>query len=360
MLATRSPHYSVRYSWRLTAARQPLIYGQDLNDTMNNRLALGVDGGGSKVDAILVDETGTVLGWGRSGSAAGVYVSLSDARKAYDEAIHAAMGSYRPHTLWISGIPKYGFEGVGIAAPESHFVDAGEVARALASALETYGLVVLSGTGAFVSGITETGESVHLDSLGPILGDHGSGYQIGLMGIRAAMAASWSPKRQTILEQVVPRALGVNSTSDIYKLVYIEDIGRSGIASVAKAVATAAEQGDAIARKIILQAADDIADVLADVIDRLGARDADYALVASGGVAQGSRLYWDRVCERALEIAPRLRPVQPRIPPCAGAALLALKAMGVLWSHGLLESIESSSRRYQEMSEGGSRQSNVQ
>lgn len=326
----------------------------------NHRLALGVDGGGSKVDAILVDETGTILGWGRSGSAAGVYVSLSDARKAYDEAIRMAMGSYRPHTLWISGIPKYGFEGVGVDTPESHFIDAGEASRALASALETCGLVVLSGTGAFVSGITETGESVHLDSLGPILGDHGSGYQIGLMGIRAAMAASWSPKRQTILEQVVPKALAVNSTSDIYRLVYMENIGRSGIASVAKGVAAAAEEGDAIARKIILQSADDIADVLADVIYRLKAQDANYALVASGGVAQGSRLYWERVCERALEIAPRLRPVQPKVPPCAGAALLALKAMGVPWSDGLLESIESSSAQYQEMLQGGSTQSSVQ
>jgi N-acetylglucosamine kinase-like BadF-type ATPase len=306
----------------------------------SKRLALGVDGGGSKVDAILIDETGKVLGWGRSGSAAGVYVSLQEARKAYDEAIRTALGNHRLQNLWIAGIPKHEFEGVGGLTPDLRYIDASETTRALASAMEVHGLVVLSGTGSFVSGITEKGETVHLDSLGPILGDHGSGYQIGLMGIRAAVAASWSPKRQTVLEQTVPKALGVNSPKEIYDLVYIKDIGRAGIASTAKAVVTAAEEGDAIARKIVLQAADDIADVLEDAIYRLKAQSKNYALVASGGIAQGSRLYWSRVCERALAIAPYLRPVQPKVPPCVGAALLALKAMGIPWSQELLTKIE--------------------
>jgi hypothetical protein len=59
-------------------------------------------------------------------------------------------------------------------------------------------------------------------------------------------------------------------------------------------------------------------------------------------------MYWGRICERALKIAPRLVPVQPVIRPCVGAALIALKAMGVPWSQELLSRIEETQKPYLE------------
>ena len=308
--------------------------------SLRKRLSLGVDAGGTKSDAVLIDETGAVIGWGRGGSAHSLYVGTQAALESYAEAVKSALGDHHPNELWVAGPWYRALDALDIGLPEVRFVQARELTMGLAMALETCGVLVLSGTGSFVGGLTESGQTLTLDGLGPVLGDHGSGYQIGLMGIRAAMASCWSPRRRTVLEQIIPRELGVRTLEGVFDLVYTQHIGRSRIASAARAVARAAEDGDEIARNIILHAADDISEVLADVIGRLGIEDSDLALVASGGVAQGSALYWDRVCERALEIAPRLRPIRPKVRPCVGAALLALKAMGIAWSHDLLARIE--------------------
>lgn len=305
------------------------------------RLALGVDGGGTKVDAILMDECGNVLGRGSGGSAHALYVGREVASESYMTAISQALDGYRPTSLWVAGVHQHRLDDLGIEC-QVHYVPAGEVSMGLAMALETRGILVLAGTGSFVCGITEDGRHMHLDGLGPILGDYGSGYWIGLRGLRAAMAATWSERRRTILSQILPTELGVGGLEGVFRMIYFEHAGRSEIASAAKTVMRAAEEGDRVAREIVLGVADDISDVLEDVIHGLGLEDSDCALVASGGIAQNGRLYWSRVCERALKIAPRLRPIQPKITPSCGAALLALKEMGIEWTPELLTNIEQS------------------
>jgi len=310
------------------------------------RLALGVDGGGTKTDAVLVDDAGNVLGMGRGGSAHGLFVGPETVRNSYADAIRGALGNRRPQKLWVTRVPARVFERMGIEIAELHVVVCDELSMGLAMALETHGLVALSGTGSFVAGLTESGKSVYLDGLGPVLGDYGSAYQIGLTGMRAAAASSWSSERRTVLAQLIPRHFGVVHPSEVFEMVYTRHMDRLRIASAAKAVIGAAESGDAVAGRIVLQAADDISDVLADLVHELGIEDRDYALVASGGVVQNCDMYWERICERALDIAPRLRPIRPRILPCVGAALLALRAMGVPWSRELLSRIEETQRPY--------------
>ena len=312
------------------------------------RLALGVDGGGTKSDAVLINEHGSVLGWGRGGTGQILWAGRDAALENYSEAVRTALSDRQPGELWVAGLYGRVLDRLGLGETGVQFVRADELTRGFASALETHGILVLSGTGAFVSALTESGESVTLDGLGPVLGDHGSGYQIGLMGMRAALSASWGSQRATALEQTVPRELGVTTTNDVFNLVYMEQIGRSRIASAAKAVIQAADDGDRIAREIVLQAADDIVTTLGDIIVRMHLEDSDYALVASGGIAQSCRMYWDRVCESALAIAPNLRPIQPKVRPCIGAALLALKEMGVSWTQELLARIEETQQPFLE------------
>lgn len=313
---------------------------------MYQTLALGIDGGGTKSDAVLIDEQGNVLGWGRAGTGQALWAGREGAQEAYTEAIHEALGDLKPGELWVAGLYEGIFSNMGFDGIEAHHVHAGELTRGLATAMEDHGILILSGTGAFVAALTESGEHVTFDGLGPVLGDHGSGYQIGHMGMRAAMMSGWGPERKTILEELVPRELGVETTRDVFNLVYMHHIGRSRIASAAKAVVHAAYDGDTIAKNIVIQAANDISDTLKDIVRKLGLQDSHYALVASGGIAQNCGMFWDRVCERVSEFAPSLRPIQPRVRPCIGSALLALKAMGVPWSQELLARIEETQQPF--------------
>ena len=170
------------------------------------------------------------------------------------------------------------------------------------------------------------------------------------------MTASWGPERSTSLKELVPRALGVESANEVFNLVYRDHIGRSRIASAAKAVLAAAQDGDRIAHDIIIRAADDISGVLMDVVRTLRLEESDYALVASGGIAQNYGMFWDRICERASEFAPRLRPIRPKVRPCIGSALLGLHAMGVEWSQGLLARIEETQAPFLAALEGWTEQ----
>lgn len=68
---------------------------------------------------------------------------------------------------------------------------------------ETHGVVVVAGTGALVGGRTRQGHTLTLDGLGPILGDFGSGYAIGLQALRTAAQAAMQPGHHASLKERV-------------------------------------------------------------------------------------------------------------------------------------------------------------
>ena len=172
------------------------------------------------------------------------------------------------------------------------------------------------------------------------MGDYGSGYEIGLCGIRSACAATWLKSRQTSLEKAVPRFLDVDDLHDVFRLVYVDRVvGRRQLASIAKVVDREAEKGDRIAIDCLLKAADELANLAVDVVNELDMSQTPFPVIAIGGVAQRSRIWWERMCRRIAEAAPDMRPVIPRVRPVVGAALLALREIGVDSTAELLDRI---------------------
>lgn len=296
------------------------------------RYALGIDGGGSKCEAALVEETGRVVGWGRGGPVHGYYDPPEVISASYLEAVRAALAGVEGAAVWVAGqIPPLEIlvRGVGRENRVADRFPTREEDAAFSSAQVEWGLVALSGTGSFVHGRTREGRDLHFGGIGPVLGDYGSAYAIGLGGIRAAYASDWSARRRTSLAEAVPRALGVEDLQAVFHLVYVEQINRRRIATVARAVDEQAEAGDRIAVEILWRAAEELAETAVDLIGRLGLGAGEFPLVLVGGVAQGSRLWRERLVERIAEAAPAARPIRPRLPQAAGAALLALRRMGV-------------------------------
>lgn len=303
---------------------------------------LGIDGGGTKCDAVLMDETGRVVGWGRGGSTHGLYVGEEAALASVRDAVLGALPTPAPPIARVGCPGRRAFVGqwLGQSLSPEQIVPVDEVSMGLAMALTTHGVLVLSGTGSFVHARAEDGRHVHEGGQGPIIADEGSAHHIGSLGIRAAFRSHWTEARRTSLAEAVPRALGVESLREVFRLLYVEHIGRASIASVAKAVNEAAEAGDRVARQVIVQAARELGVLLVEVIQAIGFEDSDELMVATGSVAQGSCIFWDTLCEIAHEVAPRIRPVQPKIKPVMGACLLALRDLGVEWNQDLVARIE--------------------
>lgn len=311
------------------------------------RYVLGLDGGGTKCDAVLMDEEGTILGWGRGGSTHGLYVGSDAVHQSVRDAVLGAVCEHRPHIARVAGTHLYAgiAEWLGQPLCADQFVSAGEQALGFATALTTHGVLVLSGTGSFVYGETADGRRLHIGGNGPLIGDEGSAYHIATLGIRAAFRSRCAASRRTSLAEAIPRAMGVANLHEVFHLLYVERIGRSQVAAVAQTVNAEAEAGDAVAAAVLRHAADELGESVLDVIHELGLEDSNEFMVATGSVAQGSRLFWQRLCEIAHTAAPGLRPVQPRLRPVMGACLLALRSLGVPWDEALADRIVQSQER---------------
>jgi len=248
-------------------------------------LFLAVDSGGTKCDVVVADATGAVLSRdshrrpGASGRSATVI------RESIRCALAGLSGDCGRFDVFLTGVPQQCLRGrlvhlraTNPAARRKAFLavralaegqvsrieDISESAAALAMHGLDEGIVALSGTGAFVHVVLPAqGVDLHYDGYGPLLGDHGGAYQIGLAAFRAAAAARWSPRRATSLRDAVFNALGVSCVHEAIELS-LQPLDRSLLASLAKIVEEEALKGDAVAQAILLSAADALTETLAD------------------------------------------------------------------------------------------------
>ncbi len=312
------------------------------------RYFLGVDGGGSKCDAVLIDETGTVLGWGKGGSASTTYHPAQVVARSTEDALAGAVEQVPLTEVWVGSCSRAQVIQEWLSARQItvHYLAVSEADAAFSAALQTCGLVVLAGTGSFVHGRLRTGETCHLGGKGPVLGDEGSGFEIGLRGLRAAFRSSWTQRRRTTLAEAVPPVLRVPDVRAIGRLVYRKHMSLSQIPPLARVVDEQAKAGDRVALQVLNAAAGSLASVAADVISELHLEEEAYHLIGVGGVIQGSPLYWQMLCEQILTLAPRLIPVVPPVKPAVGAALAAMANAGQWPSVQIRNRIEETQRDF--------------
>lgn len=285
---------------------------------------LALDPGGSKCTALLIGADGRVAGLGlgeapgRGGRSAASILA----------AAQQALGALAPDGVQVAYTDSYYIEPSVFHHPlfrQYAPVRVSEESCALRLAGVVHGLVVLAGTGSFVYGRTRDGRELKLDGIGPVLGDTGGGYYIGLMALRAAAKSDWHPRFFTSLRQRVYQFYGLRNFESLVHFS-LAPHDRSVIASFTRIVDEEASAGDRIARRLLEEAAEEIADILSAVVDRLEITDEEYVLVGTGSVMI-SYLYWNHLVTQARRIAPGLRPVRSPHPPVVGVALAARRRL---------------------------------
>ncbi|MEI6518878.1 MAG: BadF/BadG/BcrA/BcrD ATPase family protein [bacterium] len=301
------------------------------------RCILAIDSGGSKCDALLVRDDGTVLGYGHVGAdnpdKGRGPIGSGRSFKSISRAVHQAIGDNDCDELVLVGftrtLPPINFSNLPIGCISLRCVSEQDPAFALTG--EEYGVVILAGTGAVVFGTTSDGNFRHQDGLGPLLGDHGGGYQIGLNALQAVAKSHWHPRHTTTLTDIIQEQLSIEpgSRNIRQKLIdfMLSNPDRSEIARFAKFVDIAANDGDQIAIKILRKAAEDIADSTWDMVDTLGIANENLPIIGTGSVIMYSDTYWNRFCECVCEYAPNFRFMRLQQPPVLGMALKALQLM---------------------------------
>jgi N-acetylglucosamine kinase-like BadF-type ATPase len=305
---------------------------------------LGVDGGATGTTCAVCTDEGVVLGIGHGGPSN--HILAPGGR----ERAHAAVSASLRDALSAAGLEAVGFRAAqfgmtGINADTDAARALAEVVAGLlrsplvridndalvahAGALACRpGVIVIAGTGSVAWGEDPAGRQARAGGWGYIFGDEGSGFAIGLAGVRAALAARDGTGPDTVLVERIPAAAGLG-LGEIPLAFYEGRLRRPHIAALARVVTACAEAGDAVSQGLVEDAARALAGLAAAVIRRLAWPDGTVAVAPVGGVfGAGPTLL--RPLGRALSArAEGAVLVPPRFAPAVGALLLALRAAGV-------------------------------
>jgi len=163
-------------------------------------------------------------------------------------------------------------------------------------------ILVLSGTGSCCYGRTHDGKTVKLGGWGHILGDKGSGYEIGLRGLKAIVYyydrdGDWSELGQRIL-----RRLLLNEPNQLIDWVMRAE--KKEIAELAIEVFEAAKARDEIARDILKGAAHSLARDAVSCARRLVRKKEKVLFVMAGSVLLKQRGFANAVGKLLRESSP--------------------------------------------------------
>ena len=254
-------------------------------------LYLGVDGGGTRVRAVLVDSAGQERGRGSAGSAnpaaVGSDAAVANIRLAVTQAARQA-GADLPvvaATLGIAGVDRPADHAMllpllrDLAAQVVLVNDAELCLEALPGRC---GVCLIAGTGSIALGRDPAGRQARSGGWGHVVGDEGSGYDIGRRALQAVLRAADGRGPPTGLQAAILAAWGLENAPALMGRVYPE---RSpvAVAEVAHLVFAQAAAGDPLARGIVATAAGELALGVLAVAAQLDFA-GDLPLALTGGV----------------------------------------------------------------------------
>ena len=302
---------------------------------------IGVDGGGSKTAAVILDAHGRVLGRGWSGSSNYHLVGETGVRAAMTAAIEEAAAAagvkseQAASVVWAQAGAGRPQEAQVLHALQSEMLPGvpGQVIHDAVAALvgglgRREGVVVIAGTGAIVYGEDAYGATARAGGWGHLL-DEGSGYAIGLRACKAIAQAVDGRDLATRLTSRILDALQLPSPTHLIHWLYASERQVADIAALASLVLQEAEAGDLVATDVALQAADALAAGVRAVARRLNfPKEQGMPLVLSGGLLEGNVFYRSLVAQAIQTQVPLARPQRPRFDAAVGAGFLALSLAG--------------------------------
>lgn len=298
----------------------------------DERLFLGIDGGGSGTRALVIDASGAVVGRGAAGPSNPNQVGWDGVERSLAEVV-AASGAAGPFAGVHAGL-------AGVATPESRARVVSIIARlglaeaasvnaghdleiALAGGLSgRLGIVLVAGTGSACFGRNQAGDTWQAGGWGPILDDAGGGYWLGLRAIMVAVRAEDGRGPETSLRAAVLAATGAASLREVLARLHDGSLSRPAVAALAPLVIDAAGRRDTAAHMIIALGASELALMAAAVAGKLGFSTGPVEIVISGG-AGCSPGYAPHIEAAVGQRLPGARFMKPELTAVAGAAILA-------------------------------------
>lgn len=289
---------------------------------------VGIDGGGSNLRVVVVDEAMTVVSHATDATANPNLIGQRQAASRIQQCIERACESIDVSAIAAVGVGIAGaaahhsaawlVETVAPVLPTAKILPSSDHEIALVGALgKREGILLLAGTGSVAYGVNPAGEQVQIGGWGYLIGDEGSGYKIGLQALRIVTYEHDRAKR-TDFSKILLEALGLSEAKDLISFMYHRDAPPvREVARLARTVLEMAKDNVPAAEKIIHNAAYDLAHLVHQAKQRLDIPDADIAF--AGGLLTSDNMLSHRVA-RQVGLS---TPPQALYSPVVGAALLA-------------------------------------
>lgn len=276
--------------------------------TFQRPFTLGIEGGGTRTTALLADARGREMQRAEFGPG---NVRLVDNRalvrllrrvaKQFDkpDAIGLGLAGARnetDHQRVRDAVKKVWGK---TPCHVTHDLELPLVRRALQARQGGFGkpalpaVLVLSGTGSCCFGKAPDGRTAKMGGWGHVLGDKGSGFEIGLRGLKAAVFYFDRDGKWSRLGERLLAATNCNEPDDLIDWASSTDKG--AMAALAPEVFAAAKARDRIARDVLAGAAGMLAKDAATCAGKLAKKNAPVDFVLSGGVLRNQPAFARKV-----------------------------------------------------------------
>jgi N-acetylglucosamine kinase-like BadF-type ATPase len=194
----------------------------------------------------------------------------------------------------------------------------------VAGARDDPAIVLIAGTGSIAYGRNAAGEASRAGGWGHMIGDEGSGYWIGREALAAVMRGGDGRGPDTALTAEILTNFNLADVSRLPRIVYDREQPRMSVAALGPIVQRVAEQGDAVATRILERAADELVLGARSVTTRLEMRGDAFTFFLAGGVFRVVPWLAEELPRRLVEVAPRSQTEILTAEPAVGAVWLAL------------------------------------
>lgn len=308
------------------------------------RYVLGIDGGGTKTQAVIVDDHGRLCGTGLGGPSnyddVGVDITRASIRQAVDAARQMADLPPTPFAAAFLGmagvvsptdraIMQEMAHSLGLASPETIGVDH-DCRIALAGGLSGRpGLVQIAGTGSSTFGLNGASVGWRSGGWGQLISDEGSSYWLGVEAMRATVSTFDGRIDHTALLEKVQAHLELAHINDIMHRIYVTGLSRAEVAALAPLVIEAAGEGDDVALELIDRGAQELAECVLAVAKRLGFTTGPCELAMVGGLFRAGDIFVQPFKKAVLTPLPHCRLMPAELPPVLGAGVLSLQILNI-------------------------------
>jgi len=274
---------------------------------------MGLDGGGTKTDCVLMDAAGRILGRGRGTASNPSRIGVEAAARGVKD---AAMAALRDADLQMEKITDVCAGLAGVALQErahamkkllceffagARFELCTDLDLALGAAGARPAIVLVAGTGSAAIGRDAAGLIARSGGYGPKKSDEGSAFAIGKRSVLEV--ANAGSEAGANLRMKIQKYLGIESIEKIVGLDGAE--ADAAYPRVFRVILLAADEANEVAQELLLSAAENLAEIVAAVQEELKLSDAPYLLGKTGGMIGRSK-YFDEMLDTQLRrVAPQ-------------------------------------------------------